>query len=393
MAAIGLAPVPEPKLTGSARIQSVDIIRGLIMVLMVIDHVRVYSGLPPGGPSPGIFFTRWITHFCASGFTFFAGTSIFLYGLKLGSKAELVRYLLTRGLLLVVLEVTVIRFFWTFSLDYSGFILFGVIWMLGWCMVLMAAFIWLRPAIAGIVGLLIVAFQDFFAKVPAVLPGPSQASFGKFWEFIYKSGFETWPDMNVLYVIVPWCGVMAAGYGFGEILLMDPARRRRLCLALGLSAIVLFIVIGSIIISQKVGDPDELPFVLQLLNQRKYPASQLYLLMTLGPLVALIPLAENAKGWLSSFLKVFGQVPLFFYLMHILLIHLSALVVNLTLYGNIHQEWYEVAPYTQIPEQFRWGLPLLYAVFVAEIALLYLICRWYATYKRNHPEMKWLKYL
>src|SRR5579863_6828788 len=115
------------------RIQSIDIVRGAAMVLMAIDHVRVYSGIPAGGADPGIFFTRWVTHFCVSGFVFLAGTSAYLYGEKLGNKATLSRYLLTRGLLLVFLELTLIRFFWTFNLDFSSFMLAGVIWMLGWC--------------------------------------------------------------------------------------------------------------------------------------------------------------------------------------------------------------------------------------------------------------------
>jgi uncharacterized membrane protein len=384
---------PEVRLPGQTRIQSIDIIRGLIMVLMVIDHVRVYSGQPPGGPTPGIFFTRWITHYCAPGFAFFAGASIFLYGHKLGNKAALARYLISRGLLLVVLELTVIRFFWTFAVDYSGMVLLGVIWMLGWCMVLMAAFIWFRPLVTGIIGLVIIVGQDIFAKVPYWLPGASQQSFGRFWELIYTSGFESWPGIAVLYVIVPWIGVMAAGYGFGSIMLLGPAKRRKVLLGIGLSAIALFLVIGSILIARKAPDPEAPPFIMQLLNQRKYPASQLYLLMTLGPLIALLPWAEKASGWLSGFLKIFGQVPMFFYLMHILLIHLSAFVVNMILYGAVHQSWYDSAPFTQMPEEYRWGLPLLYFVFVIDVILLYRLCKWYAGYKRSHPEQTWLKYI
>ncbi|WAC12584.1 DUF1624 domain-containing protein [Dyadobacter pollutisoli] len=393
MSGIGFAAGPDGKISGQARIQSIDILRGLIMVLMVIDHVRVYSGLPPGGPSPGIFFTRWITHYCAPGFAFFAGTSIFLYGIRLGNKGMLARYLVTRGLLLVLLELTVIRIFWTFSVDYSEFVLLGVIWMLGWCMVLMAAFIWLRPMTTGIIGLAIIVFQDLFAKIPHLVSESSQQSFGRFWELIYKSGFETWPGISILYVIVPWIGVMAAGYGFGSILLLGPARRRKICLGIGLSAIALFLVIASIFISRQPVDAETPPFIFQLLNQRKYPASQLYLLMTLGPLIALIPWAEKAGGKLSGLLKVIGQVPMFFYLLHILLIHLTAFVVNVILYGAVHQEWYQSAPFTQMPEEYRWSLPLLYLVFAVDVVLLFAACRWYAGYKRSHPEQKWLKYI
>ena len=393
MATIFVDTKLEKPLTAT-RIQSVDFLRGLIMVIMVIDHVRVYSGISPGGPDPGIFFTRWITHYCAPGFVFLAGTSAFLYGNKIVNTGKLARYLITRGLWLVVLEITAIRFFWTFNLNISEFFLAGVIWMLGWCMVLLAAFVGLRAVTIGITGLAIASFQNAFALVPNLLPEASRASFGRFWEFIYTSGFETWPGITILYVLVPWIGVMMAGYGFGVILLMEPAKRRRACLWVGLSAIAAFVIIGSIVILQKPASPDEPPFIFQLLNQRKYPASQLYLLMTLGPIIALVPFAEKVKGWFARVLGTFGKVPMFFYLLHILIIHLSAFVVNILLYGSIHQEWYATSPYTYMPEEFeRWGLPLLYLVFAIDVTLLYFVCSAYARYKLAHPEKQWLKYI
>ncbi len=240
--------MPSTPLTGGPlkeRIRSVDILRGAVIVLMAIDHVRVYSGLPAGGQTAGIFFTRWITHFCAPAFVFFAGTSAFLYGRKLQDKAALSKYLLTRGLLLVLLELTLIRFSWTFNFDYSEFVLAGVIWMIGWCMALMAALIWLRTATVGIIGLAIIFFQQVFAYVPKIFPASMQASFGKFWEFIYSSGFEGPKGITILYVLVPWIGVMAAGYGFGLIVTMEPARRRKICLAIGLGAIAAFFDSGN----------------------------------------------------------------------------------------------------------------------------------------------------
>src|SRR4051812_23114714 len=151
------------------RIGSLDLLRGVVMVLMAIDHVRVYSGVPAGGPTFGIFFTRWITHFCAPAFVFFAGTAAFLQGRRIGTPA-LARFLVTRGLLLVVLELTLIRASWTFDVDYSQFILAGVIWMLGWCMVLLAGLIVLPVRIIGIGGLLVIALQGAFASIGGALP-------------------------------------------------------------------------------------------------------------------------------------------------------------------------------------------------------------------------------
>lgn len=378
-------------LNTSTRIQSTDLLRGLVMVLMAIDHVRVYSGLPAGGSEVGIFFTRWITHFCAPAFAFFSGTSAFLYGTKINDKAKLARYLMTRGLLLVILEVTIIRFFWAFHVS-TDFILAGVIWMLGWCMVLLAAFVWLKPYVVAAIGVAIILLQKLCSKVPYLLPENIQASFGKTWEFIYPSGFEPFNGVSVLYSIVPWIGVMAAGYGFGAIVKMDMKRQVKVCQITGVSMIALFIVIGIIQILAATS-ADEVPFLLQLLNQQKYPASVLFLLMTIGPILALVPLAEKTRGWFSTALIVIGRVPFFYYLLHILVIHISALVVQLILDGTMHHDWFLYAPYVYMEPEFRWSLWLLYFVFTIDIVLLYFCCRWYARYKSNHPEKKWVKYI
>lgn len=373
------------------RVRSVDILRGAILILMAVDHVRVYSGIPAGGAEPGIFFTRWITHFCAPGFAFLAGTSAFLHGEKLKNKKSLSRYLLTRGLLLVILELTLIRFAWTFNFNYREFTLAGVIWMLGWCMMIMAAFVRMNSATVGITGLVIIACQQVFHGVPKLFPPSARETVGKIWAFFYPSGFEQ-QHITILYVLIPWIGVMAAGYGFGKIVLMPLDKRRKICLGIGLLCIALFVVIGSIV-SMKNPSGNDAPFIFRLLNQQKYPASQLFLLMTLGPLIALIPFTEKVKGWLANILTVFGRVPFFYYLLHILVIHISALIVNFIRKGNMHQDWYNTAPFTWIAEENRWGLPLLYLVFVIDLVLLYVACRWYAGYKFRHPEKKWLQYV
>jgi uncharacterized membrane protein len=360
---------------------------------MAIDHVRVYSGMPAGGPEPGIFFTRWVTHFCAPAFAFFAGTSAFLYGNKLLNKRKLAGFLITRGLLLVVLELTIIRFCWMFNFNYANFTLAGVIWMLGWCMVLLSAFIRLQPMTIGIIGLSVIFLQQFFQYVPLALPVDWRNSFGHFWEFIYPSGLEGMPGIAILYVLVPWLGVMMTGYGFGNILLLEAKKRKRICLWIGLSAIAVFLITATIIILSQPASPDSPAFIFRLLNQQKYPASQLYLLMTLGPLIALIPWAENINGRFANALNTIGRVPMFYYILHILLIHISALIVNIMKEGAAHQEWYTTAPFTQMPEENRWGLPLLYLVFIIDVCILYFICRWYAKYKIAHPQNKWLKYL
>jgi uncharacterized membrane protein len=380
-------------MTARQRVASLDIIRGAVMVLMAIDHVRVYSGVPAGGPTPGIFFTRWITHFCAPAFVFFAGTAAFLHGKKLGERGALARYLVTRGLMLVLLELTVIRASWTFNVDYSQFILAGVIWMLGWCMVLLAELIWLPIWAIGTFGLLVILFQNVFGLPGGALPEACR----QVWEFIYPVGADVrlghgGPAITVLYTIVPWIGVMAAGYAFGAIVIRDPAARRRLCLRIGLSATALFLVLGGLAVLLRPAPADAPPAVIRLLNQQKYPASQLFLLMTLGPTIALLPLAERAHGRVAAVLATFGRVPMFYYLLHIPLIHATALAVWLIRDGSAHAEWFATAPYVSIPPAQRWGLPLLYLVFVIVVAVMYPLCRWYGRMKASRPD-SWLRYI
>lgn len=375
----------------ASRIQSIDILRGAVMVLMAIDHVRVYSGLPAGGPTAGIFFTRWVTHFCAPAFVFFAGTSAFLYGRKVGASA-LARYLLARGLLLVALELTAIRFAWTFNFDYAHFVLAGVIWMLGWCMVLLAGLVWLPTRAIAAIGLGIVFFQQAFRELPLALPAQIRNSVGWIWEFLYPAGFKRWDGIAILYVLIPWIGVMAAGYAFGAIMIREPNQRRRICLKIGVSATLCFLVAGCLGVVLRPEQGDTRPILFQLLDQRKYPASQLFLLMTLGPTIALLPLAEHARGRLGGILATFGRVPMFYYLLHIPAIHIAGLAVTLLREGKVHPEWYAFAPFTSVPPEHRWGLPLLYLVFTLIVAALYFACRWFAGIKARH-RASWLRYL
>ena len=359
----------------TSRVRSVDIIRGIVMVLMAIDHVRVYAGVPAGGPTAGIFFTRWVTHFCAPVFVFFAGTSAFLLARRL-PRSELTTFLLTRGALLILLEPTLIRLSWTFSLDYSQFLLAGVIWMLGACMVLMAAVIWLPLRAIAILGLALVLGQDVFRALP-----DSWLS-----QFIYSGGEialgDGRPTINVLYSIVPWIGVMALGYAFGSVLTRPPAARDRFCVRLGLGLTALFVILGTVAAIAGGGD-DARPLIMRILDQRKYPASQVFLMMTLGPAIAAVPFAERARGAIARVFEVFGRVPLFYYLLHIPVIHVLALIAWYLRDGTTHAANFTTAPYVWMPDS-QWPLWLLYLVFAATIAVLYPLCRWYASRKLRY---------
>jgi uncharacterized membrane protein len=377
--------------TMTTRITSLDVVRGAVMVLMAIDHVRVYSGLPAGGPTAGIFFTRWVTHFCAPAFAFLAGTGAYLHARQLGDPARLARYLVTRGALLVLLELTVIRWAWTFHFDYAGFLLFGVIWMLGWCMILLAGLVRLSTRTVATFGLVLIFFQQAFGFVPRVLPESLRDSVGWLWEFVYPAGLQTPSNLAILYVLVPWVGVMAAGYGFGAIVTRGSAERRRLCLRIGLSATALFAAISAFVAFRTPAGVGP-PALFRALNPPKYPVSQLFLLMTLGPTIALLPLLEGARGRIAGVLTAFGRVPMFYYLLHIPVIHVAALIVTLAREGNLHPEWYARAPFTSVPDEHRWGLPLLYLVFVLVVAVLYVPCRWFAAVKAR-GRAGWLHYL
>jgi uncharacterized membrane protein len=379
--------MPKP-----TRLTSLDLIRGVVMVLMVIDHVRVYAGVPAGGPSAGVFFTRWVTHFCAPVFVFFAGTAAFLHGRTLSNLGQLSRFLITRGLLLVILELTVIRYSWTFNLAYSHWILAGVIWMLGWCMVGLAGLVRLRPRILAIVGLLMIVFQPLFSQVPQLIPQAARPTFRWWWEFVYPSGFEGDGPVSVLYTVVPWIGVMVAGYAFGSILTRDEATRRRLCRWIGLTATILFLIVTAITV---VTAPASAPLqqrIFGALSPSKYPPAPLFLLMTLGPAIALLPMAERAHGWLADVFVTFGRVPMFFYLLHIPLIHVLAVGVNYVREGAMHHEWYATAPYANVPPEHQWSLGLLYAIFAVATMVLYLACRWFRDYKAAH-DAAWLRFI
>ena len=395
------SPGVAPTVLAPSRVASLDIMRGVIMVLMAIDHVRVYSGLPAGGDTAGIFFTRWITHFCAPGFVFLAGTAAFLHGRKLGDQGALARYLVTRGLMLVILELTLIRFSWTFNVNYADFVLAGVIWMLGWCMVVLAGLVRLSPRTVGWLGVGIIALQQVFHLLPRALPIAIRDPVGRVYEFIYPAGLDGMPGIAVLYVLVPWIGVMAAGYGFGAIMMRAPAERTRLCLRIGLSATAVFLVVGGAVAAMQGAaaqdaaggaSGDGRPALFRLLDQQKYPASQLFLLMTLGPMIALLPLAERARGWFAGALATVGRVPLFYYVLHIPLIHISALLVNTMRTGSAHGEWYAQAPFSSVPQDQQWTLALLYLVFVVDVAILYFACRWYAALKARRPG-GWMRYI
>jgi len=384
MAVTTLEARTPPTTARSTRLASLDVVRGVVMVLMAIDHVRVYSGQPAGGPTAGIFFTRWVTHFCAPAFVFLAGASAFLSAQR-RPRAEVARHLVARGAWLVLLELTLIRVAWTFNFDFGRYLLAGVIWMIGCCMILLAPLLRLRTRTIGAIGLIVIAAQQLVGLVAQATP----PSLRWFWQIVYVGGVfhagSNGPAVAVLYSLVPWIGVMAAGYAFGAILVRDADERRRWCLRIGLSATAIFVIVGTIVVATTPGRPG-MPVVFRLLNQTKYPASPLFLLMTLGPTIALLPLAERVQP--SNVLATFGRVPFFYYLLHIPTIHAAALVVSFAREGRVNPWLFANHPMMPppVPPGYMWSLPLLYLVFAIVIALLYWPCAWFARVKARRRD-------
>ena len=408
-----VAPTPTAVAVSAApksRIGSIDLIRGAAMVMMAIDHVRVYSGVPPGGPTPGVFFTRWITHFCAPAFIFLAGTSISLYGRR---HASVSRYLLIRGAWLIFLEFTFLRVAWTFNFDFLHYEMAGVIWVIGCCMILMAGLVKLPQAVVGALGVVIIAAHNLMdSHMGGLVDGLDQNRLSGFWKVFYVGFFAgpiqfgpNGPNLIVLYSIIPWIGVMAAGYGFGRILTLEPRPRKMLCLTIGLSAIGLFLLLRGF---NLYGDPrpwhaaglgrngmPPMPSLFAFLNTTKYPASLCFLLMTLGPIITLIPLLEGLDGAVvARGITLFGRVPFFFYMLHIPVIHALALVVSKIRLGVVSPWLFTNHPMgnPEAPEGYVWSLPLLYFVWAITVAMLYPACRWFAALKAKRNEW-WLQYL
>ncbi len=391
------------------RVRSIDLLRGLVMILMVIDHVRVFAGVPAGGATAGLFFTRWVTHFCAPVFVFLAGTSAYLYG---RNHADLPRFLLSRGLWLILLELTFLRFAWTFNFGYGESALAGVIWVLGLAMIALAGLSRLPLKVVAAFGLIVVAGHNLLdPHMPQILQGLGGDPLAWLWKVLYV-GFFAGPiefagegsELLVLYSFVPWVGVMALGYACGAVFTREPGRRDRLLLAIGLAAIGLFLLLRGF---DLYGDPRswsdlasganggrQMPSLLAFLNTSKYPASFQFLLMTLGPALAIAPWLERARGAAARAVALFGRVPFFFYLLHVPLVHAIAIVISGLRTGAIDPWLFANHPLgaPPAPEGYTWSLPLLYAVWAATLVVLYFACRRFAEVKARRSEW-WWRYL
>jgi uncharacterized membrane protein len=410
---------PEPVKPARGRIDSIDLLRGIVMVIMMLDHTRdfVHSGAWFFDPTDltktttAVFLTRWITHFCAPVFVFLAGTGAYLQFTRGKSKRELSAFLVTRGLWLIVLEFTVVRLGTFFSLDYRFLGVMQVIWVIGVSMIVLAALLHLPLKIIAGFGITMIALHNLLDRFHvAGWQGPESPVPGagaKLWMILHQPfnvfpivGFPS-PVVAVIYPLIPWVGVMALGYAFGSLYQKDPTQRRRLLFMLGGIATALFVVLRAI---NLYGDPSRwsaqknaLFTLLSFVNTTKYPPSLLFLLMTLGPaLIALAWFETNSTlgSGLRRALVTFGRVPLFFYLLQWYTAHLIGVIAGLIAGQTV--AWQFESPIEKFshppPAGVGFRIWVVYVCWIVGVLLLYPLCRWFAGVKARRRSW-WLSYL
>jgi uncharacterized membrane protein len=414
-----IADASLPASLKSNRVLSVDILRGIVLVIMALDHTRDYFTNLPFVPEDmahswgALFFTRWITHFCAPLFFFLAGTGAYLSMSGGKTKSQISRFLFTRGLWLVFLEYSVVGFGWSFVFPF-GFA--QTIWALGWSMVVLSLLVWLPVRAIAVFGVAMIALHNLTDRLaPAQFGG-----LGWLWKILHYPDFvwvipQKFPIV-VAYPLIPWMGVMAAGYAFGAIVKMPPERRQRVMFIVGACATLLFVVLrggnlyGNAPILQHPPpiqmlrsngpwnvQPSAVMTVASFLNVQKYPPALDYLLMTLGPGLMMLGALDRravAKtlGPVTRFFLVFGRVPMFYYVTHIYAVHLLAALVAWLCHQPVSWLMHGAMFLNNTPPGYGHALPFVYLMWFIVIAVLYFPCRWFAGVKARRKDW-WLSYL
>jgi uncharacterized membrane protein len=374
------------------RVVSIDLLRGLVIVIMALDHVRDYFTNARFDPadlnytSAALFLTRWITHFCAPTFVLLAGVSARLAARRM-PRRDLSRFLLTRGLWLVLMEVTVVTYAWFMNVRYEPGVVLQVIWAIGVSMMALSALVYLpMPAVAAI-GMGMIVGHNLLDRI-------APERFGRWstlWYVLHVKGFT--PHAFVIYPVIPWIGVLSTGYVLGGVFEFEAVRRRRILARTGALLIVAFVFLRYV---NFYGDPlpwkaqsSSLFTVLSFLNTNKYPPSLLYLLMTLGPALVALAWFENLRGPVVNVFVTFGRVPFFFYVAHLYVLHLIAGLIGLamgfglTILGNVYDFY---------PPGWGFRLRIVYLFWMLIVALLYPACAWFARVKQERRDW-WLSYI
>ncbi len=384
------------------RIDAIDFVRGLVMIIMALDHTRDFmhvssltqNPLDPETTTPLLFFTRWITHFCAPIFVFLSGTSAYLSIKNRNNYKQSRNFLLKRGLWLIFLEFTVINFALWYDLNFR-ILIFQVIAAIGFGFVILAFLIKVPSGVLGITALIIIFGHNLLSPL---LAGDGSLVKQVLSPLVNFSSYQT-PNFSffVAYPFIPWFGIMLAGFATGHLFELPEAGRKRLLLIIGSAALLLFAVLRLINV---YGDPspwsvqkNTIFTFLSFLNVSKYPPSLLFILMTLGAMFILLSFTMSVKGKLFDLIRVYGKVPFFYYLIHLYLIH--SIMIAIMLLQGFH--WSDLSF-----EPFQFGRPktesgidlwLVYIVWLSVVAILYPLCKRYSGYKLAHKEKKWLRYL
>jgi len=389
------------------RLSSIDALRGAVMILMALDHVRdfFHIGAMSFSPTdltrttPVLFFTRWITHFCLPGFMFTAGVGAFLFE-RNHKKARLSRFLWTRGLWLILLELTVMQLAYNFNFSLHNMIYLLILWIFVICTIAMAALIYLPIHWLAALSVAVILFHN-------LLDGIEASQFGSgalVWNLLHQSGMVSVAGAPVLvsYTFLPWIVVIAAGYCFGQVSLLEPALRQRIMLRTGLALTAAFVVIRAV---NHYGDPapwshqkSAVFTLLSFLNCTKYPGSLDFLLMTLGPSLLVLAHFDRLSFKVSNPLIVFGRVPMFYFILHFYLIHALAVLAAWLRYGTPAAQFIfnplpsMRGPQQLFPAQFGYSLWVVYEVWMLAVLFLYPVCRWFAKVKTTRRDW-WLSYL
>lgn len=400
--------------TPRARLDALDLLRGIVMVVMMLDHTRDFFQVGEFNPTdlarttPALFLTRWVTHFAAPVFVFLAGTGAYLKLARGATRGDLSRFLLTRGLWLVVLELTVLRVLIWFNADFRFLAMPQVIWAIGVSMIVLAGLVHLPTRWVGAFGVLMVAGHNLLDGIRVTAwrgpgtPGPQGWEIA--WMLLHQQGLvfpfgADGPYILVLYPLIPWIGVLAAGYAFGALYRLPAAGRRVRLLRLGAGLTAAFVVLRLLNV---YGDPAPWSAqgsagltALSFVNTTKYPASLLFLLMTLGPSILLLGWLEGRaiQGRAARALVTFGRVPLFYYLLQWPMAHGLAVLVGLAAGQEVAWQFATILERPgRNPGNLGFGLPTVYMFWVVGVVLLYPLCRWFAGVKQRRRDW-WLSYL
>jgi uncharacterized membrane protein len=380
------------------RIDSIDWLRGFVMVLMALDHVRDYFSASGQNPmtDPNVaamlFYTRWITHLCAPTFVLLAGVSAGLMAKK-KTPSELSRFLFTRGIWLIFLEITVVTLGWKFNFSNSPGIILQVIWAIGVAMVFLAGLVHLPKNTVAWIGIIIIAGSNL---LDGIFPPSSFSVPGEFWQGIHSQVLLLPGGISVIiaYPVLAWIGVIAAGYGLAPVFNWEAKKRQKFLITLGGGLLLLFILLRA---TNLYGDPQPWQVgnslsrtIINFLNVEKYPPSLLFLSITLGLTIPLMALVEKRKLPLHNALVIVGRVPLFYYVAHIYMVHLLAVFAGM-LQGFPISAW--LVPIRYKPEGYGFGLPIVYMVWIGVVLMLYPACKKYNQYKSNNRDKWWLSYL